>query len=392
MAWITKNKKQINPLPFGVYFWTVTTIALIGLANAVYLAISHYRVYTDIGYESFCAISQAINCDTVSQSSYSIFIGIPVPVWGVLGYTGFLVLLILAHTRRAAGVRLWCLLMGIALVFCLYSVVLAAISTYLIHSYCIMCIVSYAVNFGLLYFCWLISRRFKIGPMRRALADDVRFLAAVPIKQTAMIFAPYVLLCLLVIIFFPVYWSFDPPVLNTRMQTGFTADGHPWVGAQDPEIVITEFADYQCFQCNKMHYFLRRLLIRYPNKVRIIHRHFPMDHTINPLVHKPLHRGSAVLAVFAIYAGTQNKFWQMSDLLFSHARQMDRIDIPFLARQAGLEPARLAGSIRDPKLINALKKDIRDGLALGVNGTPSFVINGQLYQGYIPAEVFNPTT
>ena len=340
MNWLFKNEAQVKPLPYAVYFWTVAIIALIGLANAVYLAISHYRVYTDIGYESFCAISQAINCDTVSQSSYSIFIGIPVPVWGILGYTGFLLLLILSHTRRAAGVRLWSLLMGIALVFCLYSVVLAVISTYLIHSYCIMCIVSYAVNFGLLYFCWLISRRFKIGPMRRALVDDVRFLAAGPRKQTAMIFAPYVLFCLLVIIFFPVYWSFDPPVLTTRMQTGFTADGHPWVGAQDPEIVITEFADYQCFQCNKMHYYLRRLLIRYPNKVRIIHRHFPMDHTINPLVQKPLHRGSAVLAVLALYAGTQNKFWQMSDLLFSHARQMDRIDIPFLAGQVGLEPAR----------------------------------------------------
>ncbi|MBU4035957.1 MAG: hypothetical protein KKA35_05965, partial [Proteobacteria bacterium] len=43
-------------------------------------------MYTDIGYESFCAISKAINCDTVSQSPYSVFLGVPLAIWGVAGY------------------------------------------------------------------------------------------------------------------------------------------------------------------------------------------------------------------------------------------------------------------------------------------------------------------
>jgi uncharacterized membrane protein len=61
-------QKNIKPLPFPVYIWTVATIALAGLVDAVYLAISHYRVYVDMGYKSFCAVSKAINCDTVSQA------------------------------------------------------------------------------------------------------------------------------------------------------------------------------------------------------------------------------------------------------------------------------------------------------------------------------------
>ena len=76
-----KNKKII-PLPFPVYFWTVISLSLFGFADSIYLSISHYRVYTDIGYRSFCAITRAINCDTVSQSPHSILLGLPVPILG----------------------------------------------------------------------------------------------------------------------------------------------------------------------------------------------------------------------------------------------------------------------------------------------------------------------
>jgi uncharacterized membrane protein len=75
-----------NPPPFYVYLWAVALLTLIGLTDSIYLAISHYRVYTDIGYTSFCAISRAINCDTVSQSPYAIMLNLPVAVWGVIGY------------------------------------------------------------------------------------------------------------------------------------------------------------------------------------------------------------------------------------------------------------------------------------------------------------------
>ena len=87
-----KQRKHIQPLPYPVYFWTVFLLAVAGVAVSVYLAISHYRVYTDITYSSFCAISKAFNCDTVSQSVYAILLGVPVPVWGVLGYLFFLAL------------------------------------------------------------------------------------------------------------------------------------------------------------------------------------------------------------------------------------------------------------------------------------------------------------
>ena len=147
-----KSSKDIISLPFPVYFWTVTFLAASGLANSIYLSTSHYRVYTDIAYSSFCAISKAINCDTVSQSSYSIFLGVPVPVWGIIGYTFFLLFLPLAWKKEANKKRIWPILFFISSIFSIYSVILAVISAYYIHSYCIMCILS----FGLSFSCYII--------------------------------------------------------------------------------------------------------------------------------------------------------------------------------------------------------------------------------------------
>ena len=107
MPFISTKKKEIKPLPFPVYFWTVAICALTGLADSVYLSISHYRVYTDIGYKSFCAISRTINCDTVSQSPFSIFLDVPVPVWGIIGYVFFLLWMPLAWCRGMERRRIW---------------------------------------------------------------------------------------------------------------------------------------------------------------------------------------------------------------------------------------------------------------------------------------------
>ena len=380
------TKRPIEPLPFSVYFLAVTALAFAGLLDAVYLAVSHYRVYTDIGYKSFCAISKSINCDTVSQSPFSIFINLPVPVWGIIGYTFFMLFLPVAWRYRAEKKPIWTLLFLISLLFSAYSVVLALISSFVIHSYCIMCILSYAISFMLLFFTYLVRKRYGIKGFVDNLRHDIGYLWEAK-KRSLALFVPFAVGIALVLITFPVYWSFDAPVFSADIPRGITADGHPWIGAQNPKLEIVEFADYQCFQCNKMHFFLRQTLAKYPERIRVIHRHFPMDHEVNPLVKSPVHIGSGKLAMLAIYAATQNRFWQMNDILFSIARVKPEIDIQELAKQTGLDQINLSRSLRDRNVRNSLKKDIVDGIKQGVRGTPSFVIDGKVYQGQIPPEL-----
>ena len=171
--------------------------------------------------------------------------------------------------------------------------------------------------------------------------------------------------------------------------TGVTAEGHPWIGSEDAEVVITEFADYLCFQCNKMHYYLRKLMVDHPGKIKIIHRHFPMDSKVNPMLSHPVHRGAGTLSLWAIYAGKQGRFWQMNDYLFSTARTVKQLEVPALAREVGLDPEGLAGALKDPAVWRILREDLTAGFKLGVTGTPSYLIDGRLYHGQIPAKVLS---
>ena len=378
------SPKPVVPLPFPVYFWAVVILAGLGLSDAIYLSISHYRVYTDIGYASFCAISKAINCDTVSQSPYSILWGAPVPVWGVLGYLCVLALLPFAGSPTAEKERLWSFLLWVFLGFSLYSLVLGLISALYIHSYCLMCIVSYAINFLLLFYAWLIRRRFGNNGLIADLLLDVRFLWHQKSPQFMVLMLVFGAVSFGMVTKFPAYWNLTPPLLSAAIPTGDTEDGHPWIGAITPVLEITEFTDYQCFQCKKMHFFLRRLIDAHPDKIRLIHRHYPMDHKINPIVPEPFHVGSAAMSLIAIYAQSMGKFWEMNDILFNTELAEGVINSKTLMKQVGVDTEGKAPKIYDPRIQAKLLTDLQEGLKLGITGTPAYIIEGKLYLGQIP--------
>jgi protein-disulfide isomerase/uncharacterized membrane protein len=382
-----QTDKPIKPLSYAVYYVVILVLAIGGLADSIYLSISHFRIYNDLGYSSFCAISRSINCDTVSQSPQAILWGLPLPVWGVIAYLFYLLLLATAWRADRERHRLWPLLFLMALGFSVHSVYLALVSTFKIRSYCVMCIVDYGINFALLYFTWLVRKRFQGPGLLSGIQADVRFLFKGAKKSGIVMLGAWALLAVATVIFFPRYWQAPPPLVSSHVATGTTADGHPWIGAAEPEIVVTEFTDYQCFQCNKFHYYLRQIVAKKPNKIRLVHRHFPMDHRVNPLIKKPYHVRAGPLALMAIYAAQKGRFWPMNDYLFLIARDEAAIRFEDVAQKVGLDVEGLKQALVDPVIRKKLKKDIHDGIRLGIEGTPGFIIEGQVYNALLPPEV-----
>ena len=381
-----KQKQPITPLPYPYYFLPVVIITLIGLFDSVYLTVSHYRNYVDIGYQSFCAISQAFNCDTVSQSPYSILWGVPLSVWGMLGYSFFLILLGFAWHPAANQKRVWTLLMLIALGFSAYSLVLAYISAYLIGTHCIMCILSYAASMALLFYTWLIRNRFGCEPIFKAFKLDIQYLLDFSKASTSIVSA-FGGMAVIMILAFPAYWNLEPPAISKDVSTGVTKAGHPWIGAENPELTIVEFSDYRCFQCKKMHFYLRRLIDANPDKIRLVHRHFPMDHTINPIVNEPFHPGAAKFAIISLFALEKGKFWEMNDVLYDIPRQVREINLRYFAKKTEIEFDEIRHVFQDKRLWEKLIVDISDGLKYELTGTPGFVINDQVYAAHIPPEI-----
>lgn len=386
MSAIFKKRKDITPLPFVIYWLAVLAGTCIGIAVSTYLAISHYRVYSDIGYKSFCAISKALNCDTVSQSPYSIFWNVPVSIWGIVGYIFLLISFLYAGSARCARRRLWALLFLICAGYCSISLILAYISIFYIKSYCIMCIATYGVNFFLLFYAWIIHQRFGKANFFENLKKDIIFIVDQR-KLVVPFFGVFAGAILTLQLYFPSYWNFTNNDNTANISYGVTSDGYPWFGSSDAENEIIEFFDYQCFQCKKMHYFLYQLTNNHPGKLKVIQRHFPMDRRYNPLVKEPFHEGSGELALLAIHASLKGNFSKMNAILFNIPRGKTEIDLKELASKTGDDFKELAWSLKDLKLIRRLQKDIRDGLTLGITGTPGFVINGTVYQGNIPPNI-----
>jgi len=381
-----KKSKAITPLPFVYYFAPTVFLTLAGLIDSIYLSISHFRVYTDISYKSFCAVSKGFNCDTVSQSPYSVFLDIPVPVWGIIGYLFFLILLFATKKTDSQNKPLWGLLFFIAFVFSACSLILAIISVYLIQSYCIMCMVSFAVNFLLLFYTWLICRRFRTENLLRCVKNDMIHL----FTGKKMAFSLLVLFCGMTASGFllPEYWHVEAKTAPASLKKGMTKEGHPWIGAQDPELIITEFTDYRCFQCKKMHYYLRALVRENKNKIRLVHRHYPMDSEFNSVVvNEPFHEGSGEHSLIAVYAGLKGSFWKMNDILFALPRDIKSVDLRRIAEQAGMNRKNLAAAVRNEKIRKILSRDIWKGMKLRITGTPSYVIDGEVYEGNIPAHI-----
>ena len=223
MQLILSAKNQVKPLPFHLYFWTIIFITGSGLAASIYLSVSHLRVYTDIGYRSFCAISRALNCDTVSQSPYAVFLNVPVPVWGILGYAFLLIFVLIFVGPRNSRGRGLAIAFSISLAFSGYSAVLAFISSYFIGAYCIVCIYTYAVNFMLAYMTWLVRKRFEDRSYRQALKADIRYLKQ-RLKLSASMAGIVVGSILLMVLFFPAYWNLDFSDNMVNLPTGFTDD------------------------------------------------------------------------------------------------------------------------------------------------------------------------
>lgn len=370
--------------------------ATAGLLISLYSAHSHYQNYTDPLYSSFCAISKSINCDTVAQSPWSIMFGIPVAWWGVLFYLFFLLILLTENRYSLAAWRGWLLVMSISSAVTLG---LAGIAVWKIKSLCLVCLTIYTVTFGLTYICWLGQRRCReaIAKGTEKGADNVtaEFNMKDMLRNYSVAAGAFCICLLLLYGLMPRYWLFSAAETSadiSRLPHGLTEDGHPWIGAEEPQLTITQFADYQCFQCGKIYFLLRNFLTAHPDTLRLVHRHYPLDHEVNSVVvPAPFHEGSGDLAKVAILAAMRDKFWQTNDLLYAIIRRngdkIKTIPLKEIADKTGLDINELAAALTHPAVNAQLYRDIREGMQLKITGTPAFLIDGQVYQGQIPAEI-----
>ena len=166
-----------------------------------------------------------------------------------------------------------------------------------------------------------------------------------------------------------------PPIHRVEVAT----DGAPFKGSARAPVTMVKFEDFHCPFCKNAQPTVAQVLAKYGNKVRLVHRDFPID-SIHPAARKA-HEAARC-------ANEQGKFWRYHDVLYANAPKADVADLKSYAKEVGLDVPAFEKCVASGKFRDAVQKDVDEGTRLGVNGTPSFFINGRLLSGAEPFERF----
>ncbi|MGX5819330.1 DsbA family protein [Chitinophaga lutea] len=151
------------------------------------------------------------------------------------------------------------------------------------------------------------------------------------------------------------------------------SDADHRAGNLDAPNVLVEYGDYQCPHCGLAHPLLQRLLKAHSAEVQLVFRNFPLQES---------HPMAMAAALAAEAAALQGKFWPMHDLIFENQNDLDPANILGLARKLGLDLDRFAHDWRSQALMDRVEADFEGGLRSGVNGTPTFFLNGARVEDY----------
>jgi len=146
----------------------------------------------------------------------------------------------------------------------------------------------------------------------------------------------------------------------------------PRLGPENAPVQIIEFADYEYPYCQKVNEDLIRVRQQFGSQVSVVYKDFPL----------PMHPLAARAAEAAHCAGAQGKFWEFHDSLFQ-TKQLQKSDLKQQARTLKLDTARFDQCLDGGEQIASVKRDAEEGKRLGLQGTPSFFINGHFMSGSV---------
>ncbi len=143
--------------------------------------------------------------------------------------------------------------------------------------------------------------------------------------------------------------------------------GSPFTGPARAPVEVVVFSDFQCPFCGKLVPVMEEVQERFPKDVKVVFMNFP-------LASHPFARSAAAAAMAA---GEQGKFWEFHDQLFQHSSVLSEERIVTIAKELGLDMARFSRDKESPTTRLKLEQDIAQGLAIGLNSTPTVFVNGR---------------
>jgi protein-disulfide isomerase len=151
--------------------------------------------------------------------------------------------------------------------------------------------------------------------------------------------------------------TLKPPVNAADHQQGNTK------GA----ITLVEYGDFECPHCRIAHPFIQKLLKEKGKEIHFVFRNFPL---------REIHPHAMIAALAAEAAGKQGKYWEMHDMIFEHQQSLNAAYLLKLAERLELDMAKFTKDAQSEEAEDKIETDFDSGIRSGVNGTPTFFLNG----------------
>ena len=145
------------------------------------------------------------------------------------------------------------------------------------------------------------------------------------------------------------------------------SDGDHSIGPIDAPVTLVEYGDYQCPYCGRAFPIVQEVRRRLGDQLRFVFRNFPLTQ---------IHEHAEHAAEVAEAAAAQGKFWPTHDWLFRHQFALDDESLLEGVRDLGLDVERVRRELADSTHRARVREDFLSGIKSGVNGTPTFYING----------------
>jgi protein-disulfide isomerase len=160
----------------------------------------------------------------------------------------------------------------------------------------------------------------------------------------------------------------SPATLKAPVSSGDHARG-----PADAAVTLVEYGDYECPHCARAHPLLQLVLGRLGDRVRFVFRNFPLTE---------IHPHAELAAEAAEAAGARGRFWEMHDMIYEHQREgLETEDLARYAGAVGLDAMAVMQDVASHAHLRRIREDFMSGVRSGVNGTPTFFINGTRFDG-----------
>lgn len=385
-----------NNFKFTKTKWTLILIfVLIGIGLCVELSLIFYKTnFLDVYTPSFCSVSNLIDCDGVSKTTYSLSMGVPNSLWGLILYSVMLMLLFVDRIQAKfkntifdvfENPRSYIATLGL-LSFAI-SMVLAFISIFKINKICVLCFCTYFVDL----FIALIAKQkgFFIEDIKITIKDFIK-----GAKKHFVLFLIVLISFVSALVYLNNSLILSPKLKKERlMKEFFEAKTNKYaikgnvLGNEKADVVVEVYSDYNCPFCRVLNIMLHK--IAKDDKILVKDVNFPLDTSCNPNIYNTLggHENSCLYAKYALAAKKQGKLWGVANVLFDyHPRNPEEINEQIKKAHLGIDMDQLVSDVNSPEIAKQLADDIEKAAKLNLNGTPALVINGVFYMGGMPYE------